>query len=61
MRNKLGESDQSKLTAMEEAITAVRLGELRENPIAGRFDYEHMKAIHKHVFQRPERPPRDEP
>lgn len=51
MRNKLGESDQSKLTAMEEAITAVRLGELRENPIAGRFDYEHMKAIHKHVFQ----------
>ncbi|UTX34980.1 Fic family protein [Micrococcus luteus] len=36
---------------MEEAVTAVRIGELRVRPIAGRFDYDHMKEIHRYVFQ----------
>ncbi|WP_250444027.1 Fic family protein [Actinotalea sp. C106] len=45
-----GEDDPQKLRALEEAVTAVRLLELAESPIAGRFDYEHMKAIHAHVF-----------
>ena len=58
LRNKLGgpgqphgETDPAKLQQIEEAATAVRIGELRANPIAGRFDYDHMKAIHRHVFQ----------
>lgn len=58
LRNKLGgpgqphgETDPAKLRRMEEAMTAVRLGELRAHPIAGQFDYDHMKAIHRHVFQ----------
>lgn len=58
LRNKLGgpgqphgEADPAKLQAIEEAATAVRIGELRANPISGGFDYDHMKAIHGYVFQ----------
>ncbi|WP_412741216.1 Fic/DOC family protein [Krasilnikovia sp. MM14-A1259] len=36
---------------MEEAASAVRLLELAANPINGQFDYDHMKAIHRHLFQ----------
>ncbi|AZZ49773.1 cell filamentation protein Fic [Rathayibacter rathayi] len=45
-----GETDPEKLRTMEEAITAVRIRELHENPIKGRFDYDHMKAIHRVAF-----------
>lgn len=58
LRNKLGgpgqphgETDPAKLQQIEEAATAVRIGELRANPVVGRFDYDHMKAIHGYVFQ----------
>lgn len=46
-----GEPDPDKLRTMEEAAAAFRLEELRQRPIAGRFDYAHMKAIHRHIFQ----------
>ncbi len=46
-----GEPDPAKLRTMEEAATAVRIRELHEAPIAGRFDYEHMQAIHAAIFQ----------
>ncbi len=46
-----GETDQDKLTALEEYYTRSRLLELSTNPIHGRFDYDHMKAIHYHIFQ----------
>lgn len=46
-----GETDPDKLRTIEEAATAVRIRELRDSPVAGRFDYEHMKAIHGYVFQ----------
>lgn len=46
-----GEPDPDKLRVLEEAFAHTRLQELRENPIAGRFDYDHMKAIHGYVFQ----------
>lgn len=58
LRNKLGgpgqphgETNPAKLRQIEEAATAVRIGELLANPVAGRFDYDHMKAIHGYVFQ----------
>lgn len=58
LRNKLGgpgqphgETDPAKLQQIEEAATAVRIGKLRANPVVGRFDYDHMKAIHGYVFQ----------
>ena len=46
-----GEPDPGKLAAMEEAFTHTRIQELSENPLPGRFDYDHMKAIHRYVFQ----------
>lgn len=46
-----GEPDADKLRAMEEAFAHTRLQELREHPIVGQFDYAHMKAIHRHIFQ----------
>jgi cell filamentation protein len=46
-----GETDPAKLTALEEQRTRLRLMELRTNPLPGRFDYNHMKAIHAYVFQ----------
>lgn len=46
-----GETDPARLTVLEEQLTRIRLTELREKPIPGAFDYEHMKAIHRHIFQ----------
>lgn len=46
-----GVSGQAALTALEEHHTRTRLLELRSNPLPGRFDYDHMKAIHRYVFQ----------
>ncbi|MBD8535682.1 Fic/DOC family protein [Plantibacter sp. CFBP 13570] len=51
LKNKLGETDPVRLSAAEEAIAAIRLDELAAHPIDGAFDYDHMKAIHRHIFQ----------
>ena len=45
-----GEPDPAKLKSLEEIATAARILEL-EDRITGAFDYDHMKAIHAHVFQ----------
>ena len=46
-----GETNQAKLTELEEYYTRSRLIELAAHPIPGQFDYTHMKAIHHHIFQ----------
>lgn len=46
-----GETDQTALTRLEEHHARSRLLELASNPIPGRFDYDHMKAIHRQIFQ----------
>jgi cell filamentation protein len=46
-----GEPDADKLRAAEEAAAHLRLIELAKDPIQGEFDYDHMKAIHRHIFQ----------
>lgn len=51
LKNKLGLRDQAALDAFEADATAVRLLELAECPIQGRFDLEHLKAVHRHLFQ----------
>lgn len=45
-----GEPDPAKLKSLEEIATAARILEL-EDRITGAFDYDHMKAIHAHIFQ----------
>lgn len=50
-RNKLGATDAADLAAREEFAAQVRLVELAEDPVHGRFDYDHMKEIHRRIFQ----------
>lgn len=51
LRNKLGATDAGDLAAKEEFAASLRLGELAEDPVQGRFDYDHMKEIHRRIFQ----------
>lgn len=58
LRNKVGLksepygcTDQDLLTQREEVFSAFRMVELKQKPIPGNFGLEHMKAIHKHLFQ----------
>jgi cell filamentation protein len=46
-----GEPDPDKLRIAEERAAGFRLIELAARPIVGSFDYDHMKAIHLHIFQ----------
>lgn len=39
------------LDGFEANATALRLIELDERPLAGRFDVAHLKSIHRHIFQ----------
>lgn len=51
LRNKLELTKQDDLDQYEGEITALRLIELQENPILGKFDLEHLKQLHFHIFQ----------
>lgn len=51
LRNKLGATDAGELAAGEEFAASLRLGELAEDPVHGGFDYDHMKEIHRRIFQ----------
>lgn len=46
-----GETDPDALRVREEGAALLRLTELSVRPLEGGFDYDHMKAIHRHVFQ----------
>lgn len=49
--NKADLREQDALDAFEADVTAVRMLELIENPIQGKFDLEHLCAIHAYLFQ----------
>jgi len=51
LRNKFGAVDAADLAAKEEFAAQVRLVELAADPVRGRFDYDHMKEIHRRIFQ----------
>lgn len=51
LRNHADIRNQTDLEAFEADATAVRMLELLEQPIAGRFDFDHLCAIHRHLFQ----------
>jgi|WetSurMetagenome_2_1015567.scaffolds.fasta_scaffold01448_8 cell filamentation protein len=50
LKNKLGLQDAGKLRRYEYYSAADRAKELQSNPIKGDFDLEHLKKIHKHLF-----------
>ena len=49
--NKLGIKNAQKLFDAEKKMTALRMYELQKNPIDGNFDFNHLKKIHKYIFQ----------
>lgn len=51
LRNKLNIYDFDELSYAERKLVKFRSRELFEEPIVGRFDFEHLKAIHKYLFQ----------
>lgn len=51
LKNKLGIHSQKELFEAEKKLTSIRLKELEKSPIDGNFDFEHLKAIHKYIFQ----------
>ena len=51
LKNKFNETDPELLARSEELATALRLQQLWVEPLPGHFDYNHMKAIHRYIFQ----------
>lgn len=51
LRNKLGIRDAEDLKRVEATYTALRIAELDLHPLPGRFDLDHLQAIHRHIFQ----------
>ena len=50
LRNKLNIRDQETLKTVEEEISAVKLFDLYQTPIRGRFSKSHLRRIHKYLF-----------
>lgn len=49
--NKLNIRDANELKETEADITLIRLQYLELKPIVGKFDFNHLKKIHKYIFQ----------
>lgn len=49
--NKANLHEQAALDAFEADMTAIRLLQLAQRPLAGGFDLAHLCAIHRHLFQ----------
>lgn len=51
LKNKLNIKDATKVQELENRLSFYRIKELIEKPLAGNFDYQHLQAIHRHIFQ----------
>lgn len=51
LKNKLGIRDKDRLYDAEIKLVAIRLYQLQESPIHGKFDFKHLCLIHQHIFQ----------
>lgn len=51
LKNRMGVRDSERLSQLERRLTMLRLLELIDKPIKGKFDLEHLQAIHKYIFQ----------
>ncbi|WP_303312977.1 hypothetical protein [Campylobacter fetus] len=49
--NKLGIKDEKLFDKESRKYTLVRTKEIIKTPIKGNFDYQHLKNIHKYIFQ----------
>lgn len=51
LKNKMGIRDMRQLRLLEKRLTMLRILELVEKPIQGKFDLKHLQSIHKYIFQ----------
>jgi cell filamentation protein len=51
LKNKLNITDAKQLFEVEKELTFIRLQELKTKPIIGKFDFDHLKKIHRYIFQ----------
>lgn len=51
LKNLLNITSSKDLFNAEVELTTIRLQELQRNPIKGNYDFEHLKKIHKYIFQ----------
>lgn len=51
LKNKMGIRDKEQLGRLEKRLTMLRILELVDKPIQGRFDSKHLQSIHKYIFQ----------
>ena len=51
LKNCLGLDDAEELRILEDKLVFLRISELDSAPVEGAFDYAHLKAIHRHLFQ----------
>ena len=51
LKNKLGITNRDELSVAERKIAYTRARELMISPIKGKFDFKHLRAIHKYLFQ----------
>lgn len=49
--NKLDIRDEKQLEIAESHITLAKISMLSKNPLSGRFDFAHLKAVHKFIFE----------
>jgi len=49
--NIVGAKTLAQLSDIERSITTVKTQELKNNPIQGNLDYQHLKEIHKYLFK----------
>lgn len=50
LKNKLGIADRAELRSIEYEVATARDSKLQVAPISGRYDFEHLSAIHKAMF-----------
>lgn len=51
LKNKMGIRNMEKLRQLERKLTMLRILELVDKPIDGKFDLEHLQSIHRYIFQ----------
>lgn len=51
LKNKMGIRNMEKLQQMERKLTMLRILELIDKPVHGEFDLQHLKIIHRYIFQ----------
>lgn len=51
LKNKMGVRDSERLSRLERRLTMLRLLDLIDKPIRGKFDLKHLQTIHKYIFQ----------